>query len=109
MGKMQDEIKGLRRQNRHLENIVQRQRQHIEAAESVIEAFKRGVDAHYAACAVQFGEKREDCDTLWGYHLEIPAELVTQALTDYNVQVALDKERGVYVIGAMKKDSPLME
>lgn len=23
MGKMQDEIKGLRRQNRHLENIVQ--------------------------------------------------------------------------------------
>ena len=35
MGKMQDEIKGLRRQNRHLENIVQRQRQHIEYAESV--------------------------------------------------------------------------
>ena len=59
---------------------------------------------HYAACAVQFGEKREDCDTLWGYHLEIPAELVTQALTDYTVQVALDKERGVYVIGAMKKE-----
>ena len=60
MGKMQDEIKSLRRQNRHLENIVQRQRQHIEDAESVIEAFRRGVDAHYAACAVQFGEKRED-------------------------------------------------
>ena len=98
MGKMQDEIKGLRRQNRHLENVVQRQRQHIEDAESVIEAFRRGVDAHYAACAVQFGENREDCDTLWGYHLEIPAEL------DYTVQVALDKERGVYVIGAMKKE-----
>ena len=46
MGKMQDEIKGLRRQNRHLENIV---------------------------------------------------------------RVALDKERGVYVIGAMKKDPPLMD
>lgn len=104
MGKMQDEIKGLRRQNRHLENIVQRQRQHIEDAESVSEAFKRSMDAHYAACAVQFGEKREDCDTLWGYHLEIPAKLVTQALTDYTVQVALDKERGVYVIGAMKKE-----
>lgn len=104
MGKMQDEIKGLRRQNRHLENIVQRQRQHIEYAESVIEAFKRGMDAHYAACAVQFGEKREDCGVLWGYHLEMPAELVTRGLTDYTVKYELDKERGVYVIGAMKKE-----
>lgn len=109
MGKMQDEIKGLRRQNRHLANIVQRQRQHIEDAEGVIEAFKRGMDAHYAACAVQFGEKREDCGTLWGYHLEIPAELVTQALTDYTVKVELDEDRGVYVIGAMKKDPPRMD
>ena len=73
-------------------------------AGGIVVLIKRGVDAHYAACAVQFGEKREDCDTLWGYHLEIPAELVTQALTDYTVQVALDKERGVYVIGAMKKE-----
>lgn len=108
MGKMQDEIKALRRQNTHLQTIVQRQRERLAEAAEAIKVFNNVVDAHYAACAVQFGEKREDCDTLWGYHLEIPAELVTQALTDYNVQVALDKERGVYVIGAMKKDSPPM-
>ena len=104
MGKMQDEIKALRRQNTHLQTIVQRQRQHIEDAESVIEAFKRGMYAHYAACAVQFGEKREDCDTLWGYHLEIPAKLVAKGLTDYTVQYKLDKERGVYVIGVSPKE-----
>ena len=85
MGKMQEEIKALRRQNRHLENIVQRQRQHIEDAESVIEAFKRGLDAHYAACAVQFGEKREDCDTLWGYHLEIPAKLADKKVAAIHI------------------------
>lgn len=109
MGKMQEEIKALRRQNKHLTNIVQRQRQHIEDTEGVIEAYRRGIDAHYAACAVLFGEKREDCDTLWGYHLEIPSALVTSGLADYTVKVALDKERGVYVIGAMKKDSPPMD
>lgn len=104
MGKMQEEIKALRRQNTHLQNVVQRQRERLAEADEAIKAFGDMVDAHYAACAVQFGEKREDCDTLWGYHLEIPAELVTQAMTDYTVQAALDKERGVYVIGAMKKE-----
>jgi hypothetical protein len=104
MGKMQEEIKALRRQNTHLQNVVQRQRERLSEADEAMKAFSDMVDAHYAACAVQFGEKREDCDTLWGYHLEIPAKLVTQALTDYTVQVALDKERGVYVIGAMKKE-----
>ena len=29
MGKMQEEIKALRRQNTHLQNVVQRQRQHL--------------------------------------------------------------------------------
>lgn len=104
MGKMQEEIKALRRQNKHLQTIVQRQRERLADADEAIKAFSNMVDAHYAACAVQFGEKREDCDTLWGWHLEVPAELVTQALTDYTAQVALDKERGVYVIGAMKKE-----
>ena len=41
---------------------------------------------------------------LWGYHLEIPATLVAKGLTDYTVQYELDKERGVYVIGAMPKE-----
>lgn len=104
MGKMQDEIKALRRQNTHLQNVVQRQRQRIEDAEGVMLAYKKAMDAHYAACAVKFGEKREDCDTLWGYHLEIPAELVTRGLTDYAVEYALDKERGMYVIGASLKE-----
>lgn len=104
MGKMQDEIKSLRRQNTHLKNVVQRQRQRIEAAEGEMLAYKKAMDAHYAACAISFGEKREDCDTLWGYHLEIPAKLVTDGLTDYAVQYELDKERGVYVIGAMPKE-----
>mgnify|MGYP004423327025 CR=1 FL=1 len=31
-------------------------------------------------------------------------ELVTRGLTDYTVKYELDKERGVYVIGAMKKE-----
>ena len=104
MGKMQDEIKALRRQNTHLMNVVQRQRQRLEEVDGGINDLKKIIDAHYAACAMQFGEKREDCDTLWGYHLEVPAELVTQALTDYIVQVALDKERGVYVIGVSPKE-----
>ena len=104
MGKMQEEIKALRRQNTHLQNVVQRQRERLAEADEAMKAFSNMVDAHYAACAVRFGEKREDCGVMWGYHLEIPAELVTQALTDYTVQVALDKERGVYVIGAMKKE-----
>lgn len=104
MGKMQDEIKALRRQNVHLQNVVQRQRERLADADEAIAAFGRMVDAHYAACAVKFGEKREDCDTLWGYHLEIPAELVTRGLTDYAVEYALDKERGVYVIGASPKE-----
>lgn len=104
MGKMQDEIKALRRQNTHLQTIVQRQRERLAEAEEAIKAFSNMVDAHYAACAVQLGEKREDCGVLWGYHLEIPADLVTRGLTDYTVQYELDKERGVYVIGVMPKE-----
>lgn len=104
MGKMQDEIKALRRQNTHLQNVVQRQRQHLPELTGAVQDYKKAITAHYVACAITFGEKREDCDTLWGWHLEVPAELVTQALTDYTAQVALDKERGVYVIGAMKKE-----
>ena len=109
MGKMQNEIKALRRQNTHLQNVVQRQRERLAEADEAIKAFGDMVDAHYAACAVKFGEKREDCGVLWGYHLEIPSALVTSGLADYTVKVALDKERGVYVIGAMKKDSPPMD
>lgn len=104
MGKMQDEIKALRRQNTHLQNVVQRQRERLSEADEAMKAFSNMVDAHYAACAVQFGEKREDCDTLWGYHLEIPAKFVAKGLTDYTVQYKLDKERGVYVIGVSPKE-----
>lgn len=88
MGKMRDEIKALRRQNTHLQNVVQRQRQHLSELTG----------------AIQFGEEREDCGTLLGYHLEIPAELVTRGLTDYTVQYELDKERVVYVIGVSPKE-----
>lgn len=104
MGKMQDEIKALRRQNTHLQTIVQRQRERLTDMDKTIKAVSDMVDAHYAACAVQFGEKREDCDTLWGYHLEIPAKLVAKGLTDYTVRYELDKEREVYVIGVSPKE-----
>ena len=104
MGKMQEEIKALRRQNTHLQNVVQRQRERLADADKAIKAFSDMVDAHYAACAVQFGEKREDCGVLWGYHLEIPTELVARGLTDYTLKYELDKQRGVYVIGAMPKE-----
>lgn len=104
MGKMQDEIKALRRQNTHLQNVVQRQRERLAEADEAIKVFNNVVDAYFAACAVHFGEKREDCGVLWGYHLEIPAELVTRGLTDYTVKYKLDKEREVYVIGVMPKE-----
>lgn len=104
MGKMQEEIKALRRQNTHLQTIVQRQRERLTDMDEAIKAVSDMVDANYAACAVQFGEKREDCDTLWGYHLEIPAKLVAKGLTDYTVQYELDKERDVYVIGVSPKE-----
>ena len=68
MGKMQEEIKALRRQNTHLQNVVQRQRERLAEADEAIKAFSDMADAHYAACAVRFGEKREDCGVLWGYH-----------------------------------------
>lgn len=104
MGKMQNEIKALRRQNTHLQNVVQRQRERLLDADEAIKAVSGMIDAHYAACAVQFGEKREDCGVLWGYHLEIPTELVARGLTDYTVKYELDKQRGVYVIGVMPKE-----
>lgn len=99
MGKMQEEIKALRRQNTHLQNVVQRQRERL----AVIDKYRRALDAHYAACAIQFGEKREDCDVLWGYHLEIPAELVEKGKT-YTVRYGFDPERIMYIIGAYPKD-----
>lgn len=104
MGKMQDEIKALRRQNTHLQNVVQRQRQHLSELTGAVQDYKKAITAHYVACAITFGEKREDCDTLWGWHLEIPAKLVAKGLTDYTVQYKLDKERGVYVIGVSPKE-----
>nr|DAT45831.1 MAG TPA: GABH AIV/GABH BLL coil heterodimer, DE NOVO.9A [Caudoviricetes sp.] len=105
MGKMQEEIKALRRQNKHLENVVQRQRQHLSELDGAMQDYKKAITAHYAACAITFGEKREDCDTLWGWHLEVPADLVTKALENYTVNTELDKKRGVYVIGAWPKES----
>ena len=104
MGKMQNEIKALRRQNTHLQNVVQRQRQQIAELNGYIADTKNAISAHYAACAIQFGERREDCDTLWGYHLEMPADLVNKCVADYTGIVSLDKERGVYVIGVMPKE-----
>lgn len=104
MGKMQDEIKALRRQNTHLQNVVQRQRQHLSELTGAVQDYRKAITAHYVACAITFGEKREDCDTLWGWHLEVPADLVSEALENYTGDVWLDKERGVYVIGAMPKE-----
>lgn len=104
MGKMQEEIKALRRQNTHLQNVVQRQRQHLAELTGAVQDYRKAITAHYVACAITFGEKREDCGVLWGYHLEIPAELVARGLTDYTVRYELDKERGVYVIGAIPKE-----
>lgn len=99
MGKMQDEIKALRRQNTHLQTIVQRQRERL----AVVDKYRHALDAHYAACAIQFGEKREDCDVLWGYHLEIPAELVEKGKT-YWVKYGFDPKRNMYIIGAYPKE-----
>ena len=69
-----------------------------------VQDYRKAITAHYLACAITFGEKREDCDTLWGWHLEVPADLVSKALENYTGDVWLDKERGVYVIGAMPKE-----
>ena len=104
MGKMQDEIKALRRQNTHLQNVVQRQRQHLAELNGAVQDYRKAITAHYVACAITFGEKREDCDTLWGWHLEVPADLVSKALENYTGDVMLDKERGVYVIGVSPKE-----
>lgn len=104
MGKMQDEIKALRRQNTHLQNVVQRQRQHLSELTGAVQGYRKAITAHYVACAITFGEKREDCDTLWGWHLEVPADLVSKALENYTGDVRLDKERGVYVIGVSPKE-----
>lgn len=104
MGKMQDEIKALRRQNTHLQNVVQRQRQHLSELTCAVQDYRKAITAHYVACAITFGEKREDCDTLWGWHLEVPADLVSKALENYTGNVMLDKERGVYVIGVSPKE-----
>lgn len=104
MGKMQEEIKSLRRQNAHLETVVRRQRQNLADAYGAIQDYRKAITAHYVACAITFGERREDCDTLWGWHLEMPADLVTKALEDYNGDVMLDRERGVYVIGVWPKE-----
>ena len=104
MGKMQDEIKALRRQNTHLQNVVQRQRQHMAELNGAVQDYRKAITAHYVACAITFGEKREDCDTLWGWHLEVPADLVSKALENYTGDVMLDKERGVYVIGVSPKE-----
>ena len=104
MGKMQDEIKALRRQNTHLQNVVQRQRQHLAELTGAVKDYRKAITAHYVACAITFGEKREDCDTLWGWHLEVPADLVSKALENYTGDVMLDKERGVYVIGVSPKE-----
>ena len=104
MGKMQEEIKALRRQNTHLQNVVQRQRQSLADAYGAIQDYRKAITAHYVACAITFGEKREDCDTVWGWHLEVPADLVSEALDNYTGNVELDKERGVYVIGVSPKE-----
>ena len=101
MGTMQEEIKALRRQNTHLQNVVQRQRQSLAGA---IQDYRKAITAHYVACAITFGDKREDCDTVWGWHLEVPADLVSKALENYTGDVELDKERGVYVIGVSPKE-----
>ena len=104
MGKMQEEIKALRRQNTHLQNVVQRQRQSLADAYGAIQDYRKAITAHYVACAITFGEKREDCDTVWGWHLEVPADLVSKALENYTGNVELDKERGLYVIGVSPKE-----
>ena len=104
MGKMQEEIKALRRQNTHLQNVVQRQRQHLAELTGAVQDYRKAITAHSVACAITFGEQREDCDTLWGWHLEGPADLVSKALENYTGDVMLDKERGVYVIGVSPKE-----
>lgn len=39
MGKMQEEIKALRRQNTHLQNVVQRQRQHLSELTGAVQDY----------------------------------------------------------------------
>ena len=55
MGKMQEEIKALRRQNTHLQNVVQRQRQHLSELTGAIQDYRKAITAHYVACAITFG------------------------------------------------------
>ena len=49
MGKMQDEIKALRRQNTHLQNVVQRQRQHLSELTGAVQDYRKAITAHYVA------------------------------------------------------------
>lgn len=109
MGKMQDEIKGLRRQNRHLENIVQRHL-HGVVRQRLCHQLRRDLQMVAPQCVAVLTLLAELYGTGGVVRIHAAPKRLVHALRVLDVlPLALDKERGVYVIGAMKKDPPLMD
>lgn len=77
---MQDKIKGLEKQNRHLMEVGRRQRAQLKDIDDAVEAIRLMLDAHLVAAAITYGEKEND-----GYTLSLSKELVTDGLYMYTV------------------------
>lgn len=99
MGMMQDKIKGLEKQNRHLAEVNRRQRERLKDADDAVEAVRLMLDAHLAAAAVTYGEKGND-----GYTLSLSKELVTDGLYVYAVSAGVSEDGTSWEIFVKQKE-----
>lgn len=97
---MQDKIKGLEKQNRHLMEVGRRQRALLKDADDAVEAVRLVLDAHLVAAAITCGEKEND-----GYILSFPKELVTDGLYMYTVSAGVSEDGTAWKIFVRPKEN----
>lgn len=100
-----DRIKGMERQAAAMRETIRRQRQELEALRKGVAEVSRAADSVLAALAERYGEAEQEEGKTLGWRLLCPIDSVAQALEHMEVRCRRDEEQGMYIIGAVHRQS----
>lgn len=100
-----DRIKGMERQAAAMRETIRRQRQELEALRKGVAEVSRAADSVLAALAERYGEAEQEEGKTLGWRLLCPIDSVAQALEHMEVRCRRDEKQGMYIIGAVHRQS----
>lgn len=95
----------MERQAAAMRETIRRQRQELEALRKGVAEVSRAADSILAALAERYGEAEQEEGKTLGWRLLCPIDSVAQALEHMEVRCRRDEKQGMYIIGAVHRQS----